>query len=144
MSQSKIAELHGIRPAQVAGLVRRWDLRRPRNFEREGLTRELLENAYTRDRMSVLAIEERFGVPRQAITAALEHHGIELRSRADAISRGLGEILSPGILRRASPTERQRRRLPRSGHHGNKSVEAYLVRHGLKQPKGLDPRFNAR
>jgi predicted DNA-binding protein YlxM (UPF0122 family) len=97
-SLAEIAESTGLRREQVAELASRYELARPRVYERHGLTKELIEELYVNQRMSVNAIADTLNVPRQAVSAAMEQHQIPTRSRASAMSRGLNEVLTKEYL----------------------------------------------
>lgn len=94
----EIATRTGIRRDQVAELAARYELARPRVYERHGLTKELLHELYVEQRKSALTIADELGVPVQAVWTALKKHDIPVRSRADAVGRGLNAILTPDYL----------------------------------------------
>lgn len=143
LSVSTIAAQVDLRQAEVRELATRWELARPRVHERHGLTKELLEETYVQERKSVDTIAEELGVPRQAVGAALGHHGIALRTRAEAIGRGLPELLTAEYLQTRIDAGFTPAEIAREADTTAATVESYLVRTGLRSERDPDPAFDA-
>lgn len=142
LSVSTIAEQVGLRPSEVSELAARWELARPRVHERYGLTKALLEETYVQERKSVDTIATELGVPRQAVSAALAHHGIALRTRAEAVGRGLPELLTAEYLQTRIDAGFTPAQIAREADTTAATVESYLVRTGVRPERDPDPKYD--
>lgn len=131
-----------LRADEVAQLVDRWELSRPRVHQRYGLTKELLEAAYVNERKSVLTIAAEFDVPRQAVSAALKYHGIVMRTRAEAISRGLDQLLTSTYLSERLNAGHPISEIAAEAGTTATTVMRYLSLAGLRPPEEPDPTFD--
>lgn len=88
-------------------------------------------------------IAQELDVPLGHVKAAFDEFAIPRRSRIEEASRGLGAVLTREYLEREY-VERARPVAAIAKDVGvtAPTVEAYLVRTGLKEPRGLDPRFD--
>jgi predicted DNA-binding protein YlxM (UPF0122 family) len=142
LSPQEIAKRTGVSVRAVGELIERWGLARLRVHERLGLTKPLLEEMYLKRRMSILSIAEELAVPRQAVSAALNYHGIPLRSRHEAISRGLDQVLTPEYLQRRLAEGALVSDLADEHETTVTTVNSYLERAGLRSAPGPDPRYD--
>ncbi|WP_421121686.1 sigma factor-like helix-turn-helix DNA-binding protein [Aquihabitans daechungensis] len=142
LGPQEIAKRTGVPVRAVVELIDRWGLARLRVHERLGLTKPLLEEMYITRRMSVLAIAAELDVPRQAVSAALSYHGIPLRSRREAISRGLDQVLTPEYLERRMAEGATVSDLAEEHETTVTTVNAYLGRAGLRPARVPDPRYD--
>ena len=142
LTLQEIAERTGIRRDQVAELAARYELARPRVYERHGLTEDLLRELYVDQRKSAKTISGELGVPVQAVWTAIKKHGIPVRSRAEAVGRGLSTVLTPEYLQSrlsegAGPDQI-------AVDHGTTvtTVRKYMAAAGLAPAEVPDPKFD--
>ena len=142
LSLQEIAKRTGVSAKDVSDLIDRWGVARLRVHERLGLTKPLLEEMYLGRRMSVLSIAEDLSVPRQAVSAALSYHGIPLRSRQEAISRGLDQVLTPEYLQRRLDEGAIVSDIADEHETTVTTVNKYLERAGLRSAPVPDQRYD--
>ena len=142
-SLASIGEQVGLSADQVAQLVERWELARPRVHQRYGLTKELLEGAYIQERKSVGTIAKELDVPQQAVSAALKFHGIEFRTRTEAVSRGLDQILSHDFLKERLDAGNNVGEIAAEAGTTETTVNRYLALAGLRPAQEPNPAYDA-
>lgn len=142
LSLSEIAGRLDLRTEQVADLAARYELARPRVYERHGLTADLMNDLYLEQRKSVDAIAEELNVPRQAVDTALVKHGIAKRSRREALSRGLNETLSPEYLRERIQQGASAAQIAEDHGTTITTVRSYLKSAGLLPDDEPDPAYD--
>lgn len=137
-----IADQVGLRPDEITDLAKRYELARPRVYERHGLTKELLEREYVGQRKSMATIAGERNVPVQAVHTALMTFGIPIRSRRDAISRGLSDVLTPEYLKARLHAGATIKQIAEDNGCTAATVNSYLEAAGLRPPAEPDPRWD--